>query len=715
MKYLLVLLFVPLMIFGQNNIIKGTVTKGADSSKAKNITVKLIELNLVSTTDSNGTFIFSNIEDGVYSFEIITDNFIPFLSKPLLVANNSIYILIFHISKLPFNFDKPILSTLKRNDNIYNSTFPVNIIETKDFSTKSSLTELLNHQSGFQTISGFSPFGNTFYYGLLNDNVISLDGIKLTSSNNYLLNNLFPIEFINKLEISGQPSSSFNKTDNAPGINNLFSNKNKNISEVAIKGSLNSIKGNSFSTLFSKYISLNNNFADSLFIIFYINYKYNNKKISNPALFNFPQTNSQNIYTNIDVWFSNKLRSNFFAFYTNNKLKYPSFSYFYNSTLNINKDNNFSALTSAININYLLGTKSMLTAEIIFNNSIEDKDFYYSPFNNIKANKLTNTIYFSSNFGNLFSYNIGLENNYEYGVFSGNNDSEYINRNNSMFFISDFRYKEISASINFHLTNYAKNKFIFSPDLSALIRINNSSSLRISYGLGYNLPNSIYLFPFYKYEGYDIYYKGNKCLKPEFTQCFLVGINYTDFDYYNINLNLFNNKTTNIIKSYNYTNTENNIVFSNINQGEINNTGAQCNIDLSLLNNLDIKINYTHLISNDKHGNTLLFRTPNTANLFVKYIIPRLNFSVNANLHWIDQNNVSDEQYLNNLNFYYSNIPVYTIKSYWLIDLFAVKQISPTINSEFGINNLLNYRTQKFGNFREREFYFALKFNWQQK
>ncbi|MFH0735644.1 MAG: TonB-dependent receptor [bacterium] len=713
-KYLFVLLFIPLIIIAQDNIIKGIITKGADSSRAQNAIIKIIELNLHTLTDSNGSFQFNNIKDGNYTFEIIADRFIPFISTPLFVANNSTYNLIFNISELPFNLNSFLSSTSDKSDFIYNSPQNIDIIKKGDFFANSTLAELLNNQSGYQIFSGFSPFGNIFFHGSANNTGICLDGINLINSNFYFLSNLFPIDFIERIEINKQPSSCLNGTQFSMSSVYLFSRTNISKEEVTFKGVFNNIKGNSLTGKFLKQILFPNSLLDSISIFVQANFKYQQSQNSNIALYNYPHINSKNIYANIRGWFSEQLMANFSIFYSNNTLKYPSQYELYNSNYNnFNNDNYFSLLFTTISFEYKLNTNNSLTAISLLNNNLDENSFIYSPFEKIISNRISNKIYFSSRVNKIFYYDVGFENNYEFGLFTTNKDFKYVNRNNAFYILSNFTFKKIIANINLRSTYYADNKFIFTPEINSLLKINNSTSVKIGYSAGYNLPDGIYLFPNFKYYNSDVFYKGNNNLKPEITSCFYIGLNYTDFDNYYISLNIFNNKISNLIKST-YKNSSNGTSeISYINKGEINNSGAELNIDFSFVRNLLIKFTYCHIITKDNNNNELLFRSPNSANLAINYLLPSIKMSVWAVAKWIDKKDVSSEQQLNNINFFYSDIPSFSINSYGLLNIFIAKQLSQNISSELGINNLLNYQTQRFGNFTEREFYLAIKFNWQ--
>lgn len=232
MKFLILFSFVicDCFCFSQTTV-KGTVTNGENN--LPNAIIELMEINRVSKSKSDGTFIFENVPTGNYTLKASLNNYNP-ETIDLSVTTEKELVVNFLLIKKENNLDEIVISGTLKPVSRLETPVPVEVY-TSAFLKKNPTSNVFE---ALQNVNGVRPqlncnicsTGDIHINGLEGPyTMVTIDGMPIVSalSTVYGLSGI-PNSMIDKIEIIKGPASSLYGSEAVGGLINIITKKTKN-------------------------------------------------------------------------------------------------------------------------------------------------------------------------------------------------------------------------------------------------------------------------------------------------------------------------------------------------------------------------------------------------------------------------------------------------------------------------------------------------------
>tara|TARA_Y100001970_G_scaffold38160_1_gene47092 strand:- start:537 stop:2708 length:2172 start_codon:yes stop_codon:yes gene_type:complete len=261
MKKICLLLITLYPIFADN--IKGLVFDENDNSPMVGANVLLTDLEIGTTTNTNGEFIFTNIDDGVYNLQISVIGYETY-SKLITIKENEERKLIISLIRKPIVWESINVVGMFPSKHSPEIT---QIIDNKMLSQKnsSSISGLLKSMHGFDLqmahVHGrnvnISIRGSSDYKpgGYNNRVLLLIDGFPVSIPNSGAPDwNAIPLENIDRIEIVRGPASSLYGHNSMGGVINMVTKSSMPNRLLTYDAGIGSFNNNIFNLNYSRDI-----------------------------------------------------------------------------------------------------------------------------------------------------------------------------------------------------------------------------------------------------------------------------------------------------------------------------------------------------------------------------------------------------------------------------------------------------------------------------
>ncbi len=695
MKYLFWLFFVPLIVFGQSNTIKGTITEGVDSTASINTFIKIEQLNLTTKTDSTGSFLFKDIPDGDYIIIIGKNGFMSQHSNPILVANNTIYNLTFHLDTLdfPISLGPPSIKYYTfYTDDFSRNYFSGGDSELIEFGFDNTLNHLINRNTNITMIYQKYSDGLFLYNGIALENNIYIDETKISGINPQLFTHLINTNLLSSIEIDGiygsdpglypQTKEIFLQSEERDKVNFFASNKN-----------------------FTSIVSINRIISSNLFDVIRYHFSYsksvNNYNQNKESNVDFPNADINNIYcvAEFEVNPSQKFHISYFFldsdFNVNNSANSDQ-NFLYNHPQNINLNSiNFNSSTT-------INRDQFIDFNFTYNKSNERKSNYYVESNN-STTILTSYINFNADISSDIYFRIGYQHNYYITDFS---NIRNFDRDHSLIMTAFLNFNKLSIDPFFSLLYYDKDKYLSLPGVNIAYSIFKNSKIIVNYSVGYNrrnVENSIE----YGYEGIYNWRTFSK-YRPELYKNFSITFKYVGFDLFGILVSAYHIKYENIAKRELKANTTS-MIYELTGYENITTNGSTINLNICPIEEFTFSINYTLQDIKDSQSKDLRLRPNHSGFATLQYQSYHLKLNAAIELRYYG-NKYAPVQYSEYSNFNVYDVAEYKTSDALITNVFIEKKLSSQFAFTIGAYNIFDRKTENYCSYQSIEYFLKMDY-----
>ncbi len=697
MKYLFWLFFVPLIVFGQSNLIKGTISVGIDSTVIVNAFVTIEQLNLTTKSDSTGSFLFKDIPDGNYIFKIIKYGLMIFQSNPILVANDTTCNLKFHIDEIIYPILGPV--TGKQHflwDDTFSSSYDDistrDLIELKFYNT---LDNVLNKNANVTLIYQKYSDGLFLYNGAALENNIYLDDTKISGINPELFAHLINTDFLSGIEIIGNYGSNPCDYPEAEKINlrsNFWGSSKANF--------FASNKNLSSNVSFNGTKKLSSNLLEAINYFFSYTKSVNINKHSKDNNVDFPNANFDNFYGASRFVINPSQDFNLSYFLLDSDFKVTE-----NSYSNQNSLNNYPKNINLKNINFhsttFINKDQFIDLNFTYNKCKEYKSTQHAESNN-STTTLTSYIRYMTHINSeIRFFRIGYHHNYYITNFS---NMRNFDRDHTLRISADLQYYGLSIDPIYRLVYYDKNKFLSLPGINLAYLTSDNSRIIFNYSVGYNKRNAETSI---EYEYGDIYnWKTFSKYRPELYKNLSITFKYTDFKLYTIELSAYQMRYENIAKSELQSNTTS-IFYRLTGYENITTNGSDLKLSIGPIEEFTFAINYTLQDIKDSQSKNLRLRPNHSGFATLQYKSYSLDLNAAIELRYYGSK-YAPTQYTE-----YSNLNVYDVNEYKTSDalitnIYLEKELLRGLTLTIGANNIFNHKTENYCSYQSIEYFLKI-------
>lgn len=283
--------------------------------------------------------------------------------------------------------------------------------------------------------------------------------------------------------------------------------------------------------------------------------------------------------------------------------------------------------------------------------------------------------------------------------------------NNIAFGEDEWTLSSVTLAIGGRYSNNSVYGSFFAPRVSMQWRVSDNATVRSSYGRGFRAPSSNELFIDYVNAGVGYMVVGTPTLRPETSNGFNAGFDYSRDDLVWIRANVYYNDVANLINYFQLpTDSTRRVVFTYQNIASAVTKGIDVDIDIHPWNKLTLSVGYNYSAAKDGSGADLAFRTPNTLTGKIAYDLREWDLTGTVRGRWYDRTLVGDEQ-LTIANVASGN--KFFTAAYSVLDLVFAKRLFTTLTITCGINNVTNTINYPYGQTKEREFFGGLSYTMQ--
>ena len=677
-------------------IIFGKVINNKSNQAISNVNiVNKQNLTMGTISDKNGSF---SIEEEINFPVTLEFSHIGFKNKLVTVDSTNASNLKVYMTQSAIEMPQLNVTatrSLKKYDELPSQ---IKIITEKEIidSGVSNLNDLFFMKSGFNFEPSMGPSPSIQFFGMDSKSLLILyDGQPIIGKfNNRLSLDQILLHQIEKIEIIKGSSSSLHGSEAMAGVVNIISKKLTNYKKIdfgvkyqnsqskfiqsqslakpngSIYGSYNDKIGKIAFSVSTQFENINDFDPLELFeidniskrnFIFQMNWKRSKKNIFSLKLNNHQQNErglSKIISVNTDI-----IRN---ALVLNHKIK---------------------KLDQSIVINdysrkYL---KERISDVVLQKNIAKEKSLEYEIIYN---SKFANSELTSGYEIRLLDYTSGRIKNKQQDITNQSFFGQY-NRT-----IKD----SLSAFFGFRYDDYSEYEKVFNPSVG-LVKNYEKMVLRFNWGKGFRSPSFLERFIDWNHAQYNYTVRGNENLKPEYSEGYTLGMDFTLNNKYEVSVSGHHTKYKNLIESINvgpgllsYINLENAINYS----FELNQTlkaAENTNIDFIFLASKRLNDNSTIL----PNSNPVSFTISINHNFKDLRFIFFSKWFAKFKLYEI---NIENEQYLFTGNYMDSR----TVSS-----LVLQKKINDITNLKFGLSNIENQINERFGPYDGRRLFIELQ------
>lgn len=698
MKFLIWLFFVPLIVFGQSNSIKGTISEGVDSTVSYNTFITIEQLNLTTKTDSSGTFLFTDIPDGNYNLIIFKKGYITLLPNPTLIAFNGSYNLRFHLDKLPFDLSETILSSYSQNEILLDTKVVGSFYNKDELLLSNSLDNIINKNTNAALVYQKYFDGTFIYNGVALENNIYLDNIKLSGINPIIYASLINTNFLNRIEIVANNASLFNVYPETEKIN-LFSNKGKNRFNVVLFTSNQKV---SLSSYYNGRVNISSALLDS--INYFLSFSKTNNidgNKSDPNI-NYPIGDFFNFY-GTSQFVINKSQSFNLSYLFVQSEQAPSLTHDVFNTIFDIYSTNYNLLNINLNSITRFSKNENLSISFTYNKSKKHESFSENDLNN-STNNFTTLIKFKTSFSKNINFNIGYQNNYYVTDYS---NSQYFERDHSLNVAFDMLFKKLSISPFFSLIYYDKNKFLSLPGVNVSYKTLENSSLVFNYSVGYNKTNTEKTIEA-NYKD-NMYWETIGKYRPELYKNLSITFRYTDFDFYSIELSAYQINYENVLKRTLLATNEFHS-YKLINYEKIITNGSSLYLKLTPVRNITISVNYSFQDVKDGHSNKLKLRAEHSGFSTLQYKNYTMGLKATFELRYYGDKYVP-YYYTEYKNFSYYNEKTFKSNEALISNVYIEKRLIKNLLFTIGAYNIFDHKTEDYCNYKPLEYFVKINYS----
>ena len=682
-----------------HSIIKGKISfENNENTKA---IIKILELKKNFSTDNDGNFIIENIPNGNYTLEIISFGFVKTTEK-IFLSENELEILNIKLKASEFLLNDVVVTGTLTNHILKNSPVITEVIgtnEIKSFVT-SEFKEIIQTHTGIEIGNTIGRNQSAMLQGVKKNHVLILiDGERISGKVDDAIGLLqIPTSNIEKIEIVKGVFSSVYGNEAIGGVINIITKQPKDSAEINVETLFGSNKKMDYS--FFANFKINNNL--------FLNMNGSLNKYGgtdydkNDFFMELPEYAKEHLGFKL-LFREKKISLNLKTEFYKDVVKYLEGTDKYNYFTNDNSNKKF---TINLNGNYILNDNSnfKVTGNISQNkhNSKEINPYGFLTRDNTNFEKIGDvklqftTIPYTSSILTL-----GVENLFEQ-VFSSRIENGKKKKVANIVFLEDeWSIENFVFSFGGRYSFNSQFGSNFSPKFSFLTKINPQFIFRTSYGKGFRAPSLIEQFIYFDHSSIGYKVIGNPNLKPETSNGFNFGFDYTRDNLVWFRFNTYFNNVENMIDYY--VQSDSPFVLSYKNISKVLTNGIDIDIDLNPFKNFKLSFGYSFLNSEDGNENKLPFHTPNTFSTKINYTFFE-NLNCNIKFIWFDSKLISNEQTIMGEKPELKNFPSHSV----LNINFIYEHDFTTI--KFGTNNLTNKTTYPFGQIKKREFFLSTIF-----
>ncbi len=699
MKFLFWLFFVPLIVFGQSNTIKGTITEGIDSTESFNTFITIDQLNLTTKTDSSGTFSFKDIPDGNYNLIIFKKGFISKRPNPILITYNGSYILKFHLDELPLGLSKKIFSSFSQEDILFDTHVGGSFYSKDILKLTNSLNHVLSKNTNSTLVYQKYFEGIFIYNGVALENNIYLDNVKLSGINPIIYTHLINTNFLNQVEVVGNNGSGLNGYPETQKII-LFSN-NSNMFDVDI---FTSNKNMSVSSYYNGGINVSSALLDSIKYFLSFSRTNNigeNKKDNN---IDYPIGDFYNIYGTSQFVINQSQSFNLSYFFVEfeqaSTITHDPFYNFYDIS-----SQNYNLVNINFNSHTKFGKSKDLLVSFTYNKSKINKNYNFSQSNN-SGTVLTSLIKYNGLLSSNLPFTIGFQNNYYITDYS---NSQYFDRDNSLNMAFNLQLKELSISPFFSLLSYDKNKFLSLPGVNIAYKTSDNSNIIFNYSIGYNKRNAEETIE-YNYMD-NTYWETIGKYRPELYKNLSVTFRYTDLDFYYLELSVFQINYDNVLRNTFY-NTNDFLSYQLVDYDKVITKGSSIDINIAPSKYFSVSLNYTLQDVKNSKSKDLILRPIHSGFASIKYNHKRLGIYSTIELQYYgDKYNYTPYTLNGKYNIYYVDANEFKTSDALITNVYFEKEFGNQFAFTIGAYNIFDHKTENYCGYQSIEYFLKVNYS----
>jgi outer membrane receptor for ferrienterochelin and colicins len=719
--YLLPFVFLTAMTFSlshvtaqTNGVVKGIVTLGGNRDLAAGAHVVLPAMNRGTSADQHGRFVMRNIPEGTYAIEI---RYIGYRPEKLhvVVTEGKESTLEVNLTETPFPLDEVVVTGSLTKHKLKDTPVITEVISQKDLAGygSSDLADIMGAQTGIEISTGIGQTHSAQLHGLSDNHVLVLvDGERVTGRVDGAVDlGQIPLNTIDKIEVVKGPLSSVYGSEAIGGVVNIITKDPGFASKINLSTTLGSygrqdyelMAANGFRNAFGDNTSARFALTTGWNKFFGVDYnpfdnfmempEYDRKNIGVTSFFDFGHTASVNLkgqyYKDRSEWMAGDSTVYLNDISTNEKW----------STVAQGQYRVSQALDLKVTANLSHNTHG--SSEVSANGTATRNDASKEEVRTYRT-QLSYIPYASSL----------LTGGYEYDFESANSTRiqggvrNYIN--NILFFEDEWAFTSFMVTAGGRYSNNSVYGEFFSPRLSAMYKATDNITFRASYGKGFRAPSINELFIDFANTGVGYTVIGEPSLRPEKSDGYNAGMQYTRDDLVWFRVNFYYNKLENLIDYYVKSASPITLTYHNITEAVTK--GVDIDVDLHPFEQWTLSIGYAYTFAQDGKGRDLPFRSPNLANWKIQYTEQELGLTANIRGRWFDRKLVTDEQ--TNLDIYNGggSAKFFYVPAYMILDLKVGKKIFDNFELSAGMNNIGDVTHYPFGQIKGREIFGGIAF-----
>lgn len=243
-KYIAVLFFtIVSLTVGQTGLLKGTIKDAESGLPISNVSVMIMELQLLTTSDNSGNYSLNIIRDGKYT---LTFSHIGYKveNKKIVVTSNNVMEVNISLRKSEIMLGEAVVTSTRSVRVVKDVPIPIDLIDSKTIeqSIKLTTSDVMEEAPGVTVVRDGAWATAVNIRGLSKQNVVYLiDGNRIETSTNIAGGlSLIDLSDVKSIEIVKGGLSSLYGTGATGGVVNIITNRGTTSERFYFNGSLSS-------------------------------------------------------------------------------------------------------------------------------------------------------------------------------------------------------------------------------------------------------------------------------------------------------------------------------------------------------------------------------------------------------------------------------------------------------------------------------------------
>ncbi len=717
--FLVLVFFAATLSAADTGSLTGRVFLGEEKLTIPGVTVSLVGTPMRTATDRNGAFEFRGLAEGTYDIEASCIGYKKERHLGARVSGAGPTEVTLSLTASVFRLNEVVVTGSLQKHLLKDTPVITEVISQEDIASvgSSDLADVMRVQTGIELGTSIGQTQSVRLHGLNKNQVLVLvDGERITGRVDDAVDiGQIAVNMIEKIEVVKGPLSSIYGSEALGGVINIITKSPQHAPALHAGATYGTYGRRDFELSAAR--TFDGVFGGDRGLTLFANAGWNTfggvDYNTRDAFSEMPEYDRRNLNLKISAPVTEKFSLSLKADLYKDESRWLAGGDGYINYIDRGSNEKTSATASA---NYIFSPSLDANVSAFYSanthGSTEETNFGYTVRSGDTDEEIqtyravvTTTPYGSS------VLSLGLESTIE--AVTSNRLSDGARRfvNNIAFAEDEWTFSAVTVVVGGRYSDNSVYGTFFAPRVSLRWRISDNATLRSSYGRGFRAPSSNELFIDYDNAGVGYIVKGAPSLRPETSDGFNAGIDYSREDLVWFRANVYYNDVVNLINYFQVSAVgARPVVYSYHNVSSAVTKGVDVDVDLRPWNKTTISLGYNYSAAKDGNGLDLPFRSPHTLNARLAYEITEWDLNATVRGRWYDRKVVVDEQItvseVGKGNRFYAD-------AYAVMDLVLTKRFFRDLTLTCGINNLTDWISYPYGQTKEREFFAGLSYTLQ--